>query len=69
MWVWDIKASNFEEEIWESTLAKEDDLEFENEKNLTLDELKASEEEGQEMVIENVLMKIETFTFPIDFVA
>ena len=40
---------------------------LENEKSL-VDKLKF-EEESQVMVIENVLVKIDTFTFPMDFVA
>ena len=40
---------------------------LENEKSL-VDKLKF-EEESQVMVIENVFVKIDTFTFPMDFVA
>ena len=40
---------------------------LENEKSL-VDKLKF-EEESQVMAIENVLVKIDTFTFPMDFVA
>ena len=40
---------------------------LENEKSL-VDKLKF-EEESQVMAIKNVLMKIDTFTFPMDFVA
>ena len=40
---------------------------LENEKSL-VDKLKF-EEEIQVMAIENVLVKIDTFTFPMDFVA
>lgn len=50
-------------------MAKEGDLEFENVKSLTLDELKVNEEESQEMGIEKVLVNIDTLTFLMDFVA
>ena len=54
----------------------ENELEIENKALLNnledeeplVDKLKF-EEEGQVMVIENILVKIYTFTFPIDFVA
>lgn len=57
----DLEAFTFEEEIIEPTLV-EGHLEFENEKNSTLDEVKDNEEEIQVMdFIEIILVRISTF--------
>lgn len=53
----------------EPTLDQKGNLEHENEKNLTLEELNDNKEESQELNFsDNALVKIDTFTLPMDFV-